>query len=104
MQLPSHEDNLSHSVMTGSEGESSFYLSKPVKNSLNSINPDYKNVYRLFKDALMKIKEDIICKKIEVSNPKLATDNSIAIENIAFEPGMFKRILDIMGLNLSFTQ
>ena len=69
-----------------------------MKYSLNNIDPDHKNIKRIFNEALKQIKDDIITKKIAVTNPKLATDNSLPLETIIFEEGMFKRILNLVGI------
>ena len=61
-------------------------------------------VRHLIRDILLKIKEDIIQKKVIVSNHKIATDNSIPIETILFEKDMFKRVLKYLKLTLSYTQ
>ena len=56
------------------------------------------------KEALVKIKEEIVAKKVEVSNQRIVLDNSIPIETIIFEKNMLERVFRYLGIKLSYTQ
>ena len=55
------------------------------------------------KDALLRIKEEIVAKKVEVSNQRIVMDNSIPLETIIFEKNMLERVFRYLGIKLSFT-
>ena len=61
--------------------------------SLNNVDASFRNVRSKVLEALNRIKDDIVARKIETSNVKIATDNSIPVETILFEDGMFKLVL-----------
>lgn len=72
-----------------------------TKYSLNKIDPNYKNVEKLFHEACVKVKEGFGLKKWGFDLPEHLQNNTLPVESLAFEREILLLISKKMGIKMS---